>query len=56
MIMCLCFSVGRKLADDAMFKLEHERKDRDKQTDSAPRLGQLSQLQDRVKDDWLANR
>merc|ERR1719192_18020 len=49
-------SVGRKLADDAMFKLEHERKDKDKQTDSAPRLGQLSQLQDRVKDDWLANR
>merc|ERR1719195_1485265 len=27
-----------------------------KLADSAPRLGQLSQLQDRVKDDWLANR
>merc|ERR1719450_222001 len=49
-------SIGRKLADDAMFKLEHERKDKDKSSDAAPRISQLSQIQDRVKDDWLANK
>lgn len=49
-------SVGRKLADDAMYKLEHGSKDKDKSTDAAPRLGKLAQIQDRVKDDYLANR
>merc|ERR1712025_931364 len=49
-------TIGRKLADDAMFKLEHERKDKDKSSDAAPRISQLSQIQDRVKDDWLANK
>ena len=49
-------SIGRKLADDAMFKLEHENKDKDKSGDAAPRISQLSQIQDRVKDDWLANK
>merc|ERR1719422_2648145 len=49
-------SIGRKLADDAMFKLEHDKKDKDKSTDAAPRISQLSQIQDRVKDDWLANK
>merc|ERR1719300_1106545 len=49
-------SIGRKLADDAMYKLEHEKGDKDKSTDAAPRINQLSNIQDRVKDDWLANR
>ena len=48
--------VGRKLADDAMYKLEHQTKDKDKSTDAAPRIGRISQIQDRVKDDYLANR
>ena len=48
--------VGRKLADDAMYKLEHETKDKDKSADAAPRIGRISQIQDRVKDDYLANR
>jgi len=49
-------SIGRKLADDAMYKLEHEKTDKDKSSDAAPRINQLSNIQDRVKDDWLANR
>merc|ERR1719342_433908 len=49
-------SIGRKLADDAMYKLEHEKGDKDKSSDAAPRINQLSNIQDRVKDDWLANR
>jgi len=48
--------VGRKLADDAMYKLEHQSKDKDKSADAAPRIGRISQIQDRVKDDYLANR
>ena len=44
------------MADDAMYKLEHEKGDKDKSTDAAPRINQLSNIQDRVKDDWLANR
>ena len=48
--------VGRKLADDAMYKLEHQTKDKDKSADAAPRIGRISQIQDRVKDDYLANR
>ena len=39
-----------------MYKLEHEKGDKDKSTDAAPRINQLSNIQDRVKDDWLANR
>merc|ERR1712083_226296 len=31
-------------------------KDKDKLTDAAPRIGRISQIQDRVKDDYLANR
>lgn len=48
--------VGRKLADDAMYKLEHGSKDTGKAKDAAPRLASLSSIQDRVKDDYLANR
>merc|ERR1719319_481683 len=48
--------VGRKLADDAMFKLEHGSKDTGKAKDAAPRLASLTSIQDRVKDDYLANR
>merc|ERR1719189_1494785 len=48
--------VGRKLADDAMYKVEHQKSDQDKSGDAAPRISQLSQIQDRVKDDWLANK
>jgi len=48
--------VGRKLADDAMFKLEHVTGDKGKQTDSAPRIAQMYKIADRVKDDYLANR
>ena len=49
-------SIGRKLADDAMYKLEHEKKDVEKSSEAGPRISQLSQIQDRVKDDWLANK
>jgi len=49
-------SVGRKLADDAMYKLEHEKNDKGKINDAAPRIIQISDIQDRVKDDYLANR
>lgn len=49
-------AVGRKLADDAMYKLEHVKTDKNKMTDTAPRLVGISDIQDRVKDDYLANR
>merc|ERR550519_173441 len=48
--------VGRKLADDAMFKLEHGSKDTGKAKDAAPRLATITSIQDRTKDDYLANR
>jgi len=48
--------VGRKLADDAMYKLEHQTSDKDKSVDAAPNISRISQIQDRVKDDYLANR
>merc|ERR1719481_2167176 len=48
--------VGRKLADDAMFKLEHENGDQGKQKDSAPRIAQIYHIADRVKNDYMANR
>jgi len=49
-------SVGRKLADDAMYKLEHQNTDKSKIDEAAPRIHQISDIQDRVKDDYLANR
>ena len=45
-----------KLADDAMFKLEHGEKDADKGKDQKPRISKMIQIQDRVKDDYMANR
>merc|ERR1719204_2312492 len=49
-------SVGRKLADDAMFKLEHESGDKGKsEQEEGPRLGRMFAIADRVKDDYLAN-
>jgi len=49
-------SVGRKLADDAMFKLEHESGDKGKsEQEEGPRLGKMFAIADRVKDDYLAN-
>ena len=48
--------VGRKLADDAMFRLEHESGDKGKaDQEEAPRLGRMVAIADRVKDDYLAN-
>merc|ERR1719458_1710878 len=48
--------VGRKLADDAMFRLEHESGDKGKSDqEDAPRLGRMVAIADRVKDDYLAN-
>jgi coiled-coil domain-containing protein 130 len=49
-------AVGRKLADDAMYKLEHEKDDKGKSQDARPRIEHISYIQDRVKDDYLANR
>lgn len=48
--------IGRKLADDAMFKLEHDSGDKGKKSDAAPRIAQMYQIADRVKDDYMANR
>ena len=45
-----------KLALDAMFKLEHGDNDAKKADDSKPRIHKMIQIQDRVKDDWMANR
>ena len=39
-----------------MYKLEHEGKEQDTKKDSAPRIAQMVQIADRVKDDYLANR
>jgi len=49
-------SVGKKLADDAMYKLEHVGKDKNKMADVAPRLVGVYDIQDRTKDDYMANR
>ncbi len=46
----------KKLASDAMFKLEHGEADSSKAKDSKPRLNEIVQIQDRVKDDYVANR
>lgn len=45
-----------KLATDAMFKLEHGEKDTSKAKDAKPRIGKMIEIQDRVKDDYMANR
>ena len=45
-----------KLALDAMFKLEHGDNDAKKADDSKPRIHKMIQIQDRVKDDYMANR
>ena len=39
-----------------MFKLEHGEKDADKGKDQKPRISKMIQIQDRVKDDYMANR
>eukprot|EP00095_Tigriopus_kingsejongensis_P003580 maker-scaffold140_size315649-snap-gene-2.20 protein:Tk03580 transcript:maker-scaffold140_size315649-snap-gene-2.20-mRNA-1 annotation:"AGAP007890-PA" len=46
----------KKRWDDAMFKLEHGEQDLEKKADAKPRLNNLKFLQDRVKDDYIANR
>ena len=38
-------SVGRKLADDAMYKLEHQNTDKSKIEEAAPRMYQISDIQ-----------
>ena len=38
-------AVGKKLADDAMYKLEHQSTDRGKSKDFAPRLVGISDIQ-----------
>lgn len=45
-----------KLALDAMYKLEHGHGDAKKAEDSKPRIIKMMQIQDRVKDDYMANR
>merc|ERR1719309_559561 len=49
-------AVGKKLADDAMYKLEHVNKDMGKSAEIAPHITHIADIQDRVKDDYLANR
>jgi coiled-coil domain-containing protein 130 len=46
----------KRLFDDAMFKLEHGEADVEKKKDAGPRMKDLAEIQDRVKDDYLANR
>ncbi|CAL8089534.1 unnamed protein product [Orchesella dallaii] len=48
--------VIHKLADDAMFKLQHGVEDQRKMKDVAPTLSKLENLQERWKDDYSANR
>ena len=45
-----------KLSLDAMYKLEHGHGDAKKADDSKPRIIKMMQIQDRVKDDYMANR
>lgn len=45
----------KKLATDAMFKLEHDTEDREKITKLEPVIEQLHDLQERWKDDFSAN-
>ncbi|KAF4519610.1 hypothetical protein B566_EDAN003777 [Ephemera danica] len=49
-------ATSRRMADDAMFKLEHGEGDKSKAQDQAPRLQQLAGLrEERWKDDYAAN-
>ncbi|ODM89667.1 hypothetical protein Ocin01_17016 [Orchesella cincta] len=48
--------VIHKLADDAMFKLQHGVEDQRKLKDVTPTLSKLENLQERWKDDYMANR
>ncbi|XP_064476518.1 coiled-coil domain-containing protein 130 homolog [Ornithodoros turicata] len=47
--------VSKKLATDAMFKLEHATEDKTKESKAKPILAKLEHLQDRWKDDYTAN-
>ncbi|CAN8028255.1 unnamed protein product, partial [Ixodes persulcatus] len=47
--------VGKKLATDAMFKLEHGEDDKAKVKIVTPSLARLEHLQDRWRDDYTAN-
>lgn len=47
--------VGKKLATDAMYKLEHDVDDKAKVKVSTPALARLEHLQDRWRDDYTAN-
>ncbi|CAN7937331.1 unnamed protein product, partial [Ixodes hexagonus] len=47
--------VGKKLATDAMFKLEHGEDDKAKVKIATPSLARLEHLQDRWRDDYTAN-
>jgi coiled-coil domain-containing protein 130 len=49
-------SVGRSLASNAMFKLEHGVKDVGKLKSVSPALANLEGLQERWKDDYLTNK
>ncbi|XP_021965229.1 coiled-coil domain-containing protein 130 homolog isoform X1 [Folsomia candida] len=48
--------VIRQLADDAMFKLQHGVDDQSKLKSVAPTIGKLEDLQERMKDDYSANK
>ena len=45
-----------KLATDEMFKLEHVDSDKKKGDKAKPMIGKIYEIQDRVKDDYAANR
>ncbi|KAL1445348.1 hypothetical protein MTO96_045071 [Rhipicephalus appendiculatus] len=47
--------IGKKMATDAMFKLEHDVEDKDKVKVVTPALARLEHLQDRWRDDYSAN-
>ena len=49
-------AVSRKLASDAMFKLEHGAADTAKAKDSRPTIARLQAHQEVWKDDYAANR
>ncbi|CAG7834827.1 unnamed protein product [Allacma fusca] len=49
-------AVGRSLASNAMFKLEHGAKDQGKLRTVKPTLANLEGLQERWKDDYLSNK
>ncbi|KAH7971501.1 hypothetical protein HPB49_025147 [Dermacentor silvarum] len=47
--------IGKKMATDAMFKLEHDVDDKAKVKVATPALARLEHLQDRWRDDYTAN-